>query len=359
MKKRTTARNTYMAVLSAAVASSAIVAAVPAQTADAATVSFKDVSSKTPHASAIHALAERGVVTGFTDGTFRPLTELKRGEAAQMLAKSLKLDTKNVKNPGFTDVKSGKWYYGAVAALKAEGVIDGFSDGSFRPDQGLTRAEISKFLVSAYGLNDLHATDNPFVDVKASKWYAKYVLPLFATGITTGKSSSVYAPDKGVGRGEFSTFIIRAEQYVAKADNATEQMRKDILAIVEKNEDFKDANGNIVATSKFDKASNLLTLTANSPDAVDALKGTGIFSDKLPSIGVTGIKIGNNAPVNVIKDHAAAKKAIEKQLTDLMDTSTVSEGQMSAKNVPVRLLANTGDAAFGVDFNLTLTVKLP
>ncbi len=359
MKKRSSARKTYMAALSMAVASGSLVAAVPAQTADAATVSFKDVNSKTPHSSAIRALAERGVVSGFADGTFRPLTVLKRGEAAQMLAKSLGLDTKNVKNPGFKDVKSDKWYYGAIAALKAEGVIDGFADGSFRPDQVLTRSEIAKFLVSAYDLTELHASENPFIDVKDNKWYAKYVLPLYATGITAGKSATVFAPDKGVGRGEFSTFIVRAEQYLEKADSATDQMRKDILAIVENNEDFKDAQGNVVATSKFDKATNLMTLTANSPGAIDALKGTGIFSDKLPSIGVTSIKIGANAPVDVTKDHAAAKKMIEQQIKDLMDTSTVGDGHMSAKNVPVRLLAKADNAAFGVDFNLTLTVKLP
>ncbi|WJY26431.1 S-layer homology domain-containing protein [Sporosarcina trichiuri] len=358
MKNRTTARKTYMAVLSAAVASGAIVAAVPAQNAEAA-VSFKDVSSKTPHASAIHALAERGVVTGFADGSFRPMTQLKRSEAAQMLAKSLGLDTKKVKNPGFTDVKSGAWYYGAVAALSEAGVIDGYKDGSFRPDQQLTRSEISKFLVTAYDLTGSYSDENPFTDVKADKWYAKYVLPLYATGITTGKSSTVFAPDRGVGRGEFATFIVRAEQYLAKADTAVEQMRKDIRAIVEMNEDYKDKDGKVVATAKFDKPSNLLTLTANTPDAVDMLQGTGIFSEKLPKLGVTAIKIGSNEPVDVTKDHKAAKAMISQQLKDLMDTSNVSGGEMAAKNVPVRLFAQTGDAKIWEDFNLTLVVKLP
>ena len=56
-----------------------------------------------------------------------------------MISGILKLDTKSVQNPSFTDVKEDKWYYGPVAALVQKQVVGGFKDGTFRPDQSLTR----------------------------------------------------------------------------------------------------------------------------------------------------------------------------------------------------------------------------
>lgn len=186
-----------MAALSLAVASSAIVAVVPTQHVEAATKKFTDVNPKSVHAEAIQSLVERGIISGFTDNTFRPGKVLTRAEAAKMIALSIGLDTKEVANPNFSDVKKGVWYYEYVAALSISGLLDGFSDKTFRPGQTLTRAEIAKLLVKSYELDNSDATSNPFNDVQEGRWFTQYIKSLYSTGITNGKTTTMFVPDQG------------------------------------------------------------------------------------------------------------------------------------------------------------------
>lgn len=76
---------------------------------------------------------------------YRPSQSLTRAEAAKMLALALNLDTENVVDPGFTDVKDA-WYFKYVAALANEDIVGGFDDNSYRPYQTVTRSEMAKMI---------------------------------------------------------------------------------------------------------------------------------------------------------------------------------------------------------------------
>lgn len=207
-------KQVFNIAIASAVAASGIVAVAPIQSE--AAISFKDVKSTNIHAPAIYELAERGIVKGYPDGTFKWAKPLTRGQAAQIIANILELDTENVADPGFTDVKKTDEYYGAIAALKAEGIISGLPDGSFGKHSFITRGQIAKILVEAFDLKG--SKETPFKDLKGAEEFIPYIETLYANGVTTGTTANTYIPFAPVKRGQFATFVIRAEEAAENAE---------------------------------------------------------------------------------------------------------------------------------------------
>ena len=82
---------------------------------------------------------EKGVVKGYPDGTFRPDDRITRAEAAQVLLNYFKFTGRG---KGFTDVPATAWYYDAVLASQQNGAFEGYEDGTFRPDSNISREEV-------------------------------------------------------------------------------------------------------------------------------------------------------------------------------------------------------------------------
>ena len=161
MKKR----NQFVATAATAVLAASVIVAPTAQAAQV----FPDVPTTHGHYETINELAERGIVKGFPDGTFKPGNSVTRGQAAKMIAGILGLDTTNVTNPNFKDIKTDFQYYGAIAALVDEGIIDGYEDGTYRPDATLTRGHMAKILNRAFNLT-ADTTPAPFTDIASSEY---------------------------------------------------------------------------------------------------------------------------------------------------------------------------------------------
>ncbi|MFB9330746.1 S-layer homology domain-containing protein [Paenibacillus aurantiacus] len=110
---------------------------------------FKDVPSDSAFAAGIQALANRAVINGLPDGTFKPENNVTRSEFATMLVKALGIQT-DADNPGkFKDVAANGWYTPYVLAASAAGIIDGDMEGKFRPNQTITHQEMVAMLVKA------------------------------------------------------------------------------------------------------------------------------------------------------------------------------------------------------------------
>lgn len=187
----------------------AVSTTVPAVTASAQGF-FKDVSKSNALYPEIHSLFSQGKLDGYKDGTFRPHEVVTRGQAAKIITSILDLNTQSVKDPGLKDVQKGKWYYGSVAALIENGIVSGFKDNTFRPDQVLTRSEAARMISEAFNLTYDSKTAVKFKDVKNNKWYYKYVQSLVYNGVTVGKTKDSFAPDAQVTRAELVGFASRA-----------------------------------------------------------------------------------------------------------------------------------------------------
>ncbi|ARJ39557.1 hypothetical protein SporoP8_12130 [Sporosarcina ureae] len=214
MKKTSKASHKlFRAALATTVATGAFVAAVPAETN--AAISFKDVTNPAVHYyKPVLELAERGVVKGYDDGTYRPNASVTRAQSAKILAHVLDLDTVNVKDPGFKDVKKGTPYYGPIAALANAGYIKGYEDKgvkTFKPNNNLTRSQMAKILTLGFDLKEESLAADRFKDVKPSDAYAGYVAALVALNITTGTTPTTFSPNGLVTRGQMATFVVRTE----------------------------------------------------------------------------------------------------------------------------------------------------
>ncbi|MER2105645.1 MAG: S-layer homology domain-containing protein [Solibacillus sp.] len=206
--KKQTYKKLFTVATASAMAAGAVVAVAPAQ-ADAAS-KFSDVKETNTHYANIVELTQRGVITGYEDGTYRPGNSINRANAAKIIAGVLGLDTKNVTNPGFSDVSVNNANYGPIAALANAGIINGF-EGKFNPGGTLTRGQMAKIIDNAFNLAEGDVATLPFTDVQKSQ-YKVNIANLFASKVTTGVTATKFDEKSPVTRGQLASFVVRAEQ---------------------------------------------------------------------------------------------------------------------------------------------------
>ncbi len=108
----------------------------------------------------------------------------------------------------FTDVSSYSWYYSAVIYCSENGLMSGYSDGSFGPTDKLTRA---MFIQGLYAMSEDYGNytgvTTEFTDVKKSSWYAAAVAWAVDKGITSGSSETTFSPNAAVTRESMATLV--------------------------------------------------------------------------------------------------------------------------------------------------------
>lgn len=135
---------------------------------------FADVPGSHPACDVIEDLAAQQMVNGYADGTFRPEQTITRAEFAKMLTTMLGWPAYPTGRLPFTDTKE-HWSakQGVLQAVYLRQAINGFPDNTFRPDEPVTRAQLVTIAVSAGGL--FWSSTAPYKDVSAGHWYAKKV----------------------------------------------------------------------------------------------------------------------------------------------------------------------------------------
>ena len=117
------------------------------------------------------------------------------------------IDNKDNDRSALTDI-SDHWAEEYITALVKLGVVSGFEDGSFHPDNLVTRAEFVKLMTGALNLKG--GADSRFADVPADSWYCSYVNAAFAAGLITGDVSGMFRPEDNITRQETAAIIYRA-----------------------------------------------------------------------------------------------------------------------------------------------------
>jgi len=166
--------------------------------------SFPDVSS---FKDEIEFLTDEGIIFGYSDGTFRPNAPIKRAQAVVMLMRHLKPELDSVPNPNFSDIKPGDFGYKEVAQAVEMGIINGKANNRFDPNGNLTRAEMAIILVRAYEMSGIYPKG--FSDVSTSSVAYWYISALAANNITIGYPDGTFKPSLTINRGQFSAFMAR------------------------------------------------------------------------------------------------------------------------------------------------------
>ncbi len=110
----------------------------------------------------------------------------------------------------YTDVPYDGWYNNAISTLSNMGIISGYPDGSFRPDAAITRAELTKIAVSFFQYADQYfGYLGNFTDVTGNEWYASFVAAASALGLIEGYPDGTFRPDAAITRAETCTIVNR------------------------------------------------------------------------------------------------------------------------------------------------------
>ena len=176
------------------------------------TVQFSDVPSSKHYAEAVYELAERTIIGGYPDGTFKPGNSITRGQAAAIITKMIGLDTTNVKNPGFKDVSTANGYYKAIAAMAQEGIINGYGDGRYGPNDLIKRGQMASILVKAFDLPREVPNIYPFEDIWNSQSHRSNILIIYQLGITSGTSPTTFSPNAAITRGQAAKMLRATEE---------------------------------------------------------------------------------------------------------------------------------------------------
>jgi hypothetical protein len=152
-------------------------------------------------------LLDKEVITGYGDGTFRPANKVTRAAAAAMIGRSLDFDGAK-KESSFKDVAKDSFASGYIEEAVEKKIIKGYTDGTFRPNEEVTRGQMAIFISRAFQL--IETKDVLFFDVSERMAAYPFIGKILSAGITHGYSDWTFRPDQELTRAEFSTFLARA-----------------------------------------------------------------------------------------------------------------------------------------------------
>lgn len=176
---------------------------------------FTDVKPGVWYYDYVVTAKELGIMQGHTDGTFAPNATLTRAQLVQILANYAGAKTDGLTTNRFSDVSSGAWYMPALAWAEKNGCVSGFTDGTFRPDDPVTREQFCTILsryIQKQGA-DYPTKDVSFTDEDAISNFAKeHVAYCASIGLVNGMKDGSFAPKANIKRAEAAAIMVRLVQ---------------------------------------------------------------------------------------------------------------------------------------------------
>jgi hypothetical protein len=171
---------------------------------------FSDVQPTDYFAPAVQYLAGHGILSGYSDCTFRPYSNATRGQLTKIIVGAMgwPLDTSG--GPHFSDVAPGSTFYGYIETAVHHGILGGYSDGTFRPGNLVTRGQLCKILVGAEAWPLLTPPAPHFTDVPADSVFYAPIETAYSHGILGGYSDGTFRPSNPATRGQIAKLIYGA-----------------------------------------------------------------------------------------------------------------------------------------------------
>lgn len=184
-----------------------------------ATTEFTDVPLTHDFYSTIMTLVSRGIVNGYGDGTFGPDDAVTRAQVAVMLTKALNLNT-NDPQSNFVDVPENHWAASHIVAASKAGIINGYGNGLFGPEDHITRAQLSVMVANSYKLKVIPDKVKTFSDVLPTHWAKTQIDALVSNNVVGGYRDGRFGPNDNATRAQFTKFLLSAETAASAAEEA-------------------------------------------------------------------------------------------------------------------------------------------
>ncbi|MCM8787760.1 MAG: S-layer homology domain-containing protein, partial [Candidatus Omnitrophica bacterium] len=174
---------------------------------------FPDVITGDTFYTYIENLARDNVINGYPDGLFRPIDNVTRGAMAKFIKNAYNFST-NTSCGNFPDVPPTHTFYEFITTLKCYGVIQGYPDGYFRPEENVSRGAAMKFVIN--GLRKKKGDDNylryygsetHFPDLPSYHTFYEYIMAAWSNGIVNGYPDGLFRPENTTDRGAMSKMV--------------------------------------------------------------------------------------------------------------------------------------------------------
>jgi hypothetical protein len=187
---------------------------------------FSDVPENHAYYQAISYLKTQGVIQGYDDDTFRPDQAVSRVEALKLLYSGLNKEVVPGVALHFPDTNSEAWYAPYVSTAQRDGVVKGYPDGYFRPGNEVNRVELIKMLIGVAGVDvDPVVIGNPFSDVHYLEWYAPYAQFVKDSNVAPWITTKL-EPSRSMTRGDVAEMIYRV---LALQQNSAEKYSRTLV----------------------------------------------------------------------------------------------------------------------------------
>jgi hypothetical protein len=168
---------------------------------------FTDVAQGHTFFNDIMDLNDRGVIGGYPDGTYRPDNSTTRAQLVKVVVLAFNYTLINPPNPSFSDVPRTHPFYTYIETAVANGLIGGYSDGTFRPENNVTRGQIAKIVILATGYALKNPSTPTFIDVVPAHTFFREIETASSHGIIGGYNDGTFRPDANATRGQIAKMV--------------------------------------------------------------------------------------------------------------------------------------------------------
>jgi hypothetical protein len=171
---------------------------------------FNDVPAGSTFYPYVNCLVTQSIVSGYPDGTFRPNANVTRGQAAKLVVYSAGYSDKiPATRQTFSDVPGTNPFWEPIELAAAHGILTGYPDGTFHPNQLVSRGQLAKIAANAAGYSE-PVTTQTFSDVPADQPFYLYIERMAARHLINGYPDGTFRPGNGVTRGQAAKIVSNA-----------------------------------------------------------------------------------------------------------------------------------------------------
>ncbi len=171
---------------------------------------FTDLDANDDRFTAINFLKNNNVIRGYPDGSFKPDNPVSRVEALKFIYEGLNKDYRKTVVLEFADTDSKAWYARYIGAAQQQGIVKGYEGNVFKPGNTVTRAEFLKMLLlsAEIDVEDYEVRRKPYVDVNFEDWHIKYIAKAKEMNLLADSSNKI-GPNEPLERGEVSEILYK------------------------------------------------------------------------------------------------------------------------------------------------------
>ena len=262
----------------------------------------------------------RGLISGYQDGTFRPNNNITRAEFVRIMNKALGFS--QAAEPAFIDVNPNDWFYNDVAIALGTGYCNGYSDGTFKPNEPVTRAEAAVFIARAKGLHPNEFPTHVFVDNDLIPAWAKgYVGATVNSGYMSGYQDGTFGSSNNITRAEAVSSLDRV---LKNPSSVTSTPQVTPLPEQTYNENFFIDTPDTVYENKV--VNGNLIVSENVKDGKVTIKGTTVKGDLI-------IRGGGSDTINLKDTVVEGKVIVEKEGVKVRVEGNTNIKELQSKTV--------------------------